>query len=214
MKKRKKNPKKTKINFSLAKHDLNVANREEADVRARAGEILLKLNAYWEQQKLKLTHKRKVTPADLKEFVDRLMAVVQRECGGNPALDGFREFALALFREKGELLRLSGFNERNVLTPISTTEPALGSPELPQAMQPVQVRYTFREAGEFEALEPVRRTKMTEGFVGFVLELNRVLAVFADGGFILLGTVCNGIGLEGYPSREQYVAALGKRKKA
>jgi len=206
MKPRKK--KSSKLNFNLAKHDEAVQGRRELEDRVAAGEILQKLGLAWEQMKRRLLHKRKPTVNDLNKFVAEMETTVRRECVGKN-LDGFRQFALTLLREKAELLRLSGFNQHNVFTPASVVEPA-ASPELPSAYQPVQVRYTFNRFEEFASLEPVRRVMKKDGFVGFILEENQVIGVFTDGQYVLMGSVVNGLGMEKVPSKEQYLAALGK----
>lgn len=225
--------KKNRIRFNLSKHDQKIQAREESEGREQAVVVMQKISRAFDQLQGRLTMKRKkgstqagtgVTPEDLKKFVADVEAMVEKECTAKE-LDSWRAMTLRLIRDKIELLRLiyqwnpekKEFDIHNVFEPIESAQAGLAAgnemmKELPQSMRPTQVRYTFKELGEFENLEDVRRAKMAEGFVCFVLELNRVLAVYDDGAFRVIGTVGTGVGLETIPSREQFVKAMKEKE--
>lgn len=219
--------KRLKLNFDLSKHDKKVQARADQELAHDTAETLSKLNRAYEQLMQRLRMKRApggkpgtgVTADDLKKFVADCEKLIETECVGAHLAD-FRAFSLELIREKAELLRLTEMHKpqaewSNVFTPLesmSVLSNEMNAAELPEKLRPPTVRYTFKERGQFEMLEPIRRTLMADGYVGLVLDDNRLMAVWDDGGFRVLGVVANGIGLGHVPSREQYVKALKEKK--
>lgn len=187
-----------KLRFNTSRHDARVSSTKEEEQKAQAMKIF---GRHYDTWKRSLRKKSGMSPPELRDKLLDLRNIITKEMQ-KEGLEEWVSFSLKLLDEKIAAIDTVMIAGRNK---IVRYEPNL---ELEKGQKSWTDEATFQTEAELIAIPWIKTVGEKAGFFGFVLEGQKLLALFEDGEHVPVGVVSCGIGLERIPGIEDYRKAL------
>ena len=183
------------IRWSKDRHDRHVSDGEETRRIQREQIIRRRIKAMYSDWQKAVRSKKTVSRDALIESLKRLRSNIVKEAKDAPGLKEFVDYTVRMIDNK--MLELSAMTALNKLT----LHQADGSP------LDIPVIAPFSTQEELMRVTRVKQETERKGFIGFVAEDGKLLALRSDSNSLiidLVGTLDNNFGVTDLPSMEQF----------
>lgn len=206
-----------KLNFDTKKHDEKVEQAQLTDEQRKLvpRQRLVKRRMYSTYQRwIQTVKSRKRTPKDVIAATYKLQTQLGSFASDCAAcgLEEYHRFTMQIIEDKIATMVATDITAKNEIvqyippspTMLDTDNDTIVREQLQRDVRPVQ----FRTYEELLELSFVKIARNKQGFVGFCLHGNGLMAVYKDGDAVGVGFLANGKGVEKLPTVEEFDAAL------
>lgn len=194
--------------WSPADHDQKIASKLSEETKSKCRLIISRAYTEWKKnlerriaraQRNPNDPKKQLTQQDVIATVYDLHGVVAREAD-KPEMFEWRSYTLEILEDLIGVIILTRFH-KNLFTEFIPEKKASDALVIPQ-------RHAFESYEEFDAIPFLQKFREKEGFIGFLREEKRILALFVGGEVTVAGLVASPKGVEKLPTRFQMMKEL------
>lgn len=199
---------KVDLKFNAEKHDQRIDLKMSEETKSKCRLIISRAYTEWKKnlerriaraQRNPNDPEKQLTQQDVIATVYDLHGVVAREAD-KPEMFEWRSYTLEILEDLIGVIILTRFH-KNLFTEFIPEKKASDALVIPQ-------RHAFESYEEFDAIPFLQKFRDKVGFIGFLREEKRILALFKGGEVTVAGLVASPKGVEKLPTRFQMMKEL------